>query len=129
MPVICFPKGIGEKYKEFLGIVRPNGINIDYDIDPKWAKENLKDVCLQGGMDPKILFEDEKKINFEVDKYLNNFRDMPYIFNLGHGLLPETNPDPLTIQFPELPAGANQVLIVAYEKWRSRINKVIAIKG
>ena len=95
LPVICFPKGIGEKYKEFLGIVRPNGINIDYDIDPKWAKENLKDVCLQGGMDPKILFEDEKKINLEVDKYLNNFRDMPYIFNLGHGLLPETNPDTL----------------------------------
>lgn len=43
--------------------------------------------------------------------------------------LPQTNPDPLTIQFPELPAGANQVLIIAYEKWRSRINKVIAIKG
>jgi uroporphyrinogen decarboxylase len=95
LPVISFPKGIGEKYKKFLEIVRPDGINIDYDIDPKWAKDNLKNVCLQGGMDPKILFEDEKKINFEVDKYLDNFRNTPYIFNLGHGLLPETNPDTL----------------------------------
>ena len=95
IPVICFPKGIKEKYKDFNDFVIPDGINIDYDIDPKWAKDNLKNVCLQGGMDPKILFEDEKKINFEVDKYLDNFRNTPYIFNLGHGLLPETNPDTL----------------------------------
>ena len=95
LPVISFPKGINTKYKKFLEIVKPNGLNIDYDIDPKWAKENLKNVCLQGGMDPKILFEDEEKINLEVDKYLNIFKDTPYIFNLGHGLLPETNPDTL----------------------------------
>ena len=93
LPVVCFPKGIGVNYKKFLEIVKPHGINIDYDIDPKWAKDNLKNVCLQGGMDPKILFEDENKINLEVDKYLDNFRNTPYIFNLGHGLLPETNPD------------------------------------
>ncbi len=95
LPVICFPKGINKKYKEFLEIVKPNGLNIDYDVDPMWAKENLKNVCLQGGMDPKILFEDEKKIFFEVDKYLDIFNNSPYIFNLGHGLLPETNPDVL----------------------------------
>ena len=50
-------------------------------------------MCLQGGMDPKILFKSEEKILNEVDKYLNIFKDIPYIFNLGHGLLPETNPD------------------------------------
>jgi len=95
MPVICFPKGINKKYKEFLDTVKPNGLNIDYDVDPAWAKENLKNVCLQGGMDPKILFEEEKKIFLEVDKYLNIFKNSPYIFNLGHGLLPETNPEVL----------------------------------
>ena len=46
-------------------------------------------------MDPKVLFQDEKKIFSEVDKYLDIFKDYPYIFNLGHGLLPETNPDVL----------------------------------
>tara|TARA_X000001036_G_C20232161_1_gene624365 strand:- start:72 stop:641 length:570 start_codon:yes stop_codon:yes gene_type:complete len=95
LPVICFPKGINEKYKDFLDIVKPDGLNIDYDIKPQWAKENLTNVCLQGGMDPKVLFQDEEKIFLEVDKYLNIFKDSPYIFNLGHGLLPETNPDVL----------------------------------
>ena len=46
-------------------------------------------------MSPKILLENEKKIFSEVDKYLNIFNNSPYIFNLGHGLLPETNPDVL----------------------------------
>ena len=44
-------------------------------------------------MDPKILFKEEEEIFNEVDKYLKIFRGTPYIFNLGHGLLPETNPD------------------------------------
>ena len=44
-------------------------------------------------MDPKVLFKKEKEIFNEVDKYLKIFKGRPYIFNLGHGLLPETNPD------------------------------------
>ena len=95
IPVICFPKGLGEKYKEFLKIVKPDGLNIDYDINPIWAKKNLKGVCLQGGLDPKILLGNEETLFKEIDKYLNIFNDSPYIFNLGHGLLPETNPDTL----------------------------------
>ena len=93
IPVICFPKGINKKYLEFNEIVKPNCLNLDYEIDPLWAKKNLKNLCLQGGMDPKILFQSEKKIFNEVDRYLNIFKESPYIFNLGHGLLPETNPD------------------------------------
>ena len=53
----------------------------------------MKNFCLQGGMDPKILFKEENEIFREVDRYLNIFKGHPYIFNLGHGLLPETNPD------------------------------------
>ena len=93
IPVICFPKGLKKKYKEFKSIVQPNGINIDYEVDPIWARDNLSDVCLQGGMDPKTLLKSDKEILFEVDKYLEVFKNSPYIFNLGHGILPETNPD------------------------------------
>jgi len=93
IPVICFPRGIKSNYLEFAEIVKPDCLSLDYEIDPIWAKKNLKNFCLQGGMDPKILFKNEKEIFNEVDKYLNIFKEHPYIFNLGHGLLPETNPN------------------------------------
>ena len=67
-------------------------INIDYEIDPQWAKDNLKNVVLQGGLDPKILLTDKETLKKEASKYLDIFKDHPYIFNLGHGVMPETNP-------------------------------------
>ena len=93
IPVICFPKGIKKNYIDFAATVNPDCLSLDYDIDPMWAKNNLNKFCLQGGMDPKILFKDENEIFKEVDKYLDVFKNHPYIFNLGHGLLPGTNPD------------------------------------
>ena len=48
---------IGEKYEEFNNFVKPDGINLDADLDPLWAKKRLKDVVLQGGLDPKIFFK------------------------------------------------------------------------
>jgi uroporphyrinogen decarboxylase len=95
IPVICFPRGINKRYQNFAQIVEPDCLNLDYQIEPLWAKKNLKNFCLQGGMDPKILFKSEEEIFIEIDKYLTIFRGRPYIFNLGHGLLPETNPDVL----------------------------------
>jgi len=95
IPVICFPKGLNKNYLQFAEAVNPDCLSLDYEIDPMWAKENLKDFCLQGGMNPQILFKNENEIFSEVDKYLNIFKESPYIFNLGHGLLPETNPDVL----------------------------------
>jgi len=93
VPVICFPKGINKNYLKFAEVANPNCLSLDQEIDPTWAKENLKNFCLQGGMNPEILFKKEEEILNEVDKYLNIFKGTPYIFNLGHGLLPETNPD------------------------------------
>ena len=95
IPVICFPKGIKENYIEFNNIVKPDGLNLDYEINPIWAKENLTNVALQGGMNPKTLLKSEEEIYKEAKKYLDIFRDVPYIFNLGHGLVPETDPNKL----------------------------------
>ena len=93
IPNICFPKGIKERYEDFNRIVNPDGINLDYEIDPLWAKDKLKDVVIQGGLDPKILLKSEKEMFEGATKYIQAFKDIPYIFNLGHGLLPETDPD------------------------------------
>jgi len=93
IPVICFPKGIRENYKEFNNIVKPNCLNLDYEIEPAWAKQNLKNVILQGGLDPKTLLLDNDEMEKNAIKYLKTFKEMPYIFNLGHGILPETEPE------------------------------------
>ena len=93
IPNICFPKGIKEKYNNFNQIVKPDGINLDYDIDPLWAKKKLTNTVIQGGLDPKILLKSDKEMFEGATKYIEMFKDIPYIFNLGHGLLPETDPD------------------------------------
>ena len=90
---ICFPKGLRKKYKDFVETVKPDGINIDYNIDPSWAKENLNQSCIQGGMRPELLLKGDDLTLQEVDKYLQVFKNNSYIFNLGHGILPQTNPD------------------------------------
>ncbi len=93
IPVICFPKGIGKNYLDFCSTVKPDCISIDYEVDPKWIKEKLKDTPIQGGLDPKILLGDKEGIKKNTEKYLNIFKDYPYIFNLGHGVVPETTPE------------------------------------
>ena len=70
IPVICFPKGIGKNYKDFNNLVKPNGINIDYDVDPDWARENLKDTVIQGGLDPKILLLSDKEVNIHCFTFI-----------------------------------------------------------
>ena len=88
VPVICFPRGIKD-YKNFCEIVKPDAVNIDYNVDPKKILNEIK-IPIQGGLDPKILLTDQKTLKIEVEKYLGIFKDHPYIFNLGHGILPET---------------------------------------
>jgi len=93
IPVISFPKGISKNYLEFNKIVKPDGLSLDYSLDPIWAADNLTNVSLQGGLNPKFLLGDEDKLYAEAKKYLDAFEDVPYIFNLGHGIVPETNPE------------------------------------
>ena len=91
VPVICFPREI-KNYKEYCEIVQPDVISIDYNVEPEKICKNIK-IPVQGGLDPKILLTDKEKLKKEVIKYLNIFKDHPYIFNLGHGVLPETKPE------------------------------------
>ena len=90
IPVICFPRNI-KNYKNYCNIVNPSVICIDYNTDPKEISKDIE-IPVQGGMDPKVLLTDKENLKKEVKKYLNIFNDHPYIFNLGHGILPETDP-------------------------------------
>ena len=91
VPVICFPRGI-KNYRKYCEVVNPDVINIDYEVDPKKIKEEIN-ITVQGGLDPKILLTDQENLKKQALKYLDIFKEHPYIFNLGHGVLPETDPN------------------------------------
>jgi uroporphyrinogen decarboxylase len=91
VPVICFPREI-KNYKEFCDIVKPDAVSIDYNVDIKKIVKDIQ-IPIQGGLDPKILLTNKETLKKEASKYLEIFRDHPYIFNLGHGILPETSPE------------------------------------
>ncbi len=88
VPVICFPRGISD-YKVFCKVVKPSMVNIDYNVNLKNIISDVE-IPIQGGLDPQILLTNKDMLNLEVNKYLEVFRDRPYVFNLGHGILPET---------------------------------------
>ncbi len=91
IPVICFPRGI-KNYRNYCETIKPDVICIDYETDPLEIEKKIK-IPVQGGMDPKILLSNKETLKTEAKKYLDIFKDHPYIFNLGHGVLPETNPN------------------------------------
>ena len=91
VPVICFPRGIKD-YRNYCEIIKPDAICIDYEVDPLTIRKEIK-IPVQGGMDPKFLLTDKETIKKNAKRYLDIFKDHPYIFNLGHGVLPETDPN------------------------------------
>jgi len=91
IPVICFPRNV-ENYKEYVETVMPDAVNIDYNVDPQDILKNIN-IPVQGGLDPQILLTDKENLRKNVLKYLEIFKDHPYIFNLGHGVLPATDPN------------------------------------
>ena len=94
IPVICFPRGIKnyKNYENYCDIVKPDVVNIDYDVNPLSISKEIN-IPVQGGLDPKVLLTDTENLKKQALKYLDIFKDHPYIFNLGHGVLPETKPN------------------------------------
>jgi uroporphyrinogen decarboxylase len=94
IPVIYFPKNIGINYENFFETVKPNCLAIDQNLTPTWANEVLQkkhQAIIQGNLDNFLLaFGTKEQITHEVNKILQTFKNHPFIFNLGHGILPAT---------------------------------------
>ncbi len=94
IPVIYFPKSIGVNYEKFAQEVDCQGLALDQNLEKNWAKKYLQqnlNKTIQGNLDNFLLaFGDKKDIEKEVRNILDTFNDKPFIFNLGHGILPQT---------------------------------------
>ncbi len=94
IPVILFPKGVGEKAAEYVMLKSCDGVGIDYAMDPAWARANLGErTVVQGGLDPLLVVSGGMPMEKAAETLLKLFHDVPYIFNLGHGFVPETPPE------------------------------------
>ena len=90
-PVIGFPKGIGEGLVAFCHETDIAGVGLDHGVDPLWAAAQLPShVTVQGNLDPLSLIAGGEPMLKAVDNILNAFAGRPHIFNLGHGITPQT---------------------------------------
>lgn len=88
-PIIGFPRSAGSLYKDYCEKTGVSAVSIDYDISVEWAKEHLK-IPLQGNLSPSLLAYNKEEAMKEAKKILDCFKGLPFIFNLGHGVLPDT---------------------------------------
>jgi uroporphyrinogen decarboxylase len=90
-PVIGFPKGAGAKLPAYARETGIAAVGVDETIDPVWANEALPDgLPVQGNLDPLALIAGGDAMASAVGRILAAFGDRPHIFNLGHGILPDT---------------------------------------
>jgi uroporphyrinogen decarboxylase len=92
VPVIVFPRGVGAGYRRFRDEPAVDGLSLDATVPLLWAREELAGVCLQGNLDPIALLAGGAVVERETDRILDALAGRPFVFNLGHGVLPETDP-------------------------------------
>lgn len=91
VPIIGFPRGLGEKLPDYHQQTQVDGISLDARLSLSWIKQTFKGaVVLQGGIDPQALVVGGERLRQEVERYRSLEAQGPYIFNLGHGIVPET---------------------------------------
>jgi uroporphyrinogen decarboxylase len=91
IPVIGFPKGAGAKLADYAAQTGVDAVGVDETIDPYWANAALPaGMPVQGNLDPLALIAGGRAVEEAVDNIRAAFADRPHIFNLGHGILPDT---------------------------------------
>lgn len=91
IPIIGFPRKIGGQLTDFVSGTGVDAIGLDECVDVDWAHRVLpKHLPVQGNLDPLVLIEGGEALHTAVIHTCKAFRDRPHIFNLGHGILPDT---------------------------------------
>jgi uroporphyrinogen decarboxylase len=91
IPFIVFARGAGPRLLTLKAATGADALGIDTALDPGWAAQNLPaTTVLQGNLDPLVLIAGGEALDTAVGRILKTFKGRPHIFNLGHGILPET---------------------------------------
>jgi uroporphyrinogen decarboxylase len=91
VPIIGFPKGAGGKLPAYARETRVDAIGLDETVDPQWAAAVLPEgLPVQGNLDPLALIAGGEALAKAARRIISAFEGRPHIFNLGHGILPDT---------------------------------------
>ena len=91
VPVIGFPKSVGSLAIDCVEETHVDAVGLDFGVSLPWAREALAPhAVLQGNLDPIALAVGGDRLTAEIDHILECLQDIPYVFNLGHGILPHT---------------------------------------
>ncbi|MDC0540728.1 uroporphyrinogen decarboxylase [Paracoccaceae bacterium] len=93
-PVIAFPREAGEKYLGFAKATGADCLALDNSVDPHWAAAHLQpDGCVQGNLKSSHMVSGGPALVKDTKRIVAAFRNGPHIFNLGHGITPQADPD------------------------------------
>jgi uroporphyrinogen decarboxylase len=93
-PVIVFPREAGDKYIGFAKATGADCVALDNSVDADWAAEHVQvDGCVQGNLDPRLMITGGEELVREARRIKQAFSKGPHIFNLGHGITPEADPE------------------------------------
>ncbi|WP_417320836.1 uroporphyrinogen decarboxylase [Emcibacter sp.] len=94
IPVIGFPRGAGPRYPDYVRETGVSAVSIDTSMPTDWARENIQSLCpVQGNLDPLLLVSGGPALEKAVAAILDSLSGRPFIFNLGHGIVPQTPPE------------------------------------
>jgi len=94
VPIIGFPRGAGAAYQGYARATGVDAVGIDTTVPTQWAASNLQqDSVVQGNLDPLMLVVGGRAMEAEIERILGDLSGGGHVFNLGHGVVPETPPE------------------------------------
>jgi uroporphyrinogen decarboxylase len=93
VPVIVFPRGVGASYLRYAADCGCDGLSLDSTVAPEWASALQPRMAVQGNLDPLALVAGGRAMQEEATRILKRLGGGPFVFNLGHGILPQTPPE------------------------------------
>jgi uroporphyrinogen decarboxylase len=94
LPVIAFPREAGPAYQGFAKATGADCVALDNSVSADWAAAHVQtDGCVQGNLDPHLMVEGGARLVSETRRIVKAFSHGPHIFNLGHGITPDADPD------------------------------------
>lgn len=106
IPIIGFPREAGEKYIGFAKATGVDCVALDNSVSPEWAAQNLQvDGCVQGNLASHHMVTGGRALVDETRAIVKAFSNGPHIFNLGHGITPDADPDNVQLMIDTVRGG------------------------